>query len=599
MVFLIKQRMTQMRSLMKERKIDAYLIPTADFHNSEYVSDYFMAREYMSGFSGSNGTLVVMQKEAGLFTDGRYFIQAEKELAGTDIILYRMGEENVPTVLQFLESKITAGSTIAFDGRVIDAKYGQRLQKITERKAAHIKYEEDLVNIIWKDRPPLPQGDVFIISNELAGQSVSKKLVQVRTVMKEEECAYFLLSKLDDIMWLFNIRGNDIACNPVCLSYAFVTEDQAFLFLSPSICQKDKLSAYAAENNITLKAYEDISEFLTLFPYKGAILYDEDNINYTLYKIVSEKCKTVNAVNPTTDLKAIKNEAELSHMRNIFCKDSAAVTKFIYWLKHLDFIKEYTEYDAAQYLEDCRRSIEEFFDISFPTISAYMENAAMMHYHTEKETAKTLKSEGLLLVDSGGQYMGGTTDVTRTIALGSISEEMKRQYTAVVSGMLQLSGAHFLYGCSGKNLDILARQPLWDMHIDYKCGTGHGIGYMLSVHEGPQNIRWRYQEGTKEEILKSGMVVSNEPGVYIEGSHGIRIENIMAVKEDVKNSDGQFMQFETLTYVPIDIDAIDVSGLTKRNRQLLNAYHESVYNKVSPYLTEAENAWLYEVTRAV
>ncbi|MBQ6806503.1 MAG: aminopeptidase P family protein [Lachnospiraceae bacterium] len=599
----VKDRIELLRKKMTEENIDYYLIPTADYHNSEYVSDYFKVREYFSGFTGSNGSLVISQKEAGLWTDGRYFIQAEKELTGSDITLFRMMEEGVPTIQEYLEKQMKEGQTLGFDGKVINSAYGKKLEEVLKDNGITIRYEKDLAGSLWEERPDMPSNPVMVLSEDICGQTVGDKLVKVREVMQKEKCEAHLLSKLDDLMWLLNIRGGDVACNPVALSYVFLTMDECFLFIQEKAISEE-LRAHAEKWSVTLKDYNDIEVFLQNFygeeqgnVYNKGVLLDDKNVNYTLYRIIKDRVEIVIGENPSELMKAKKNPIELSKMQEVYLKDSAVLTKFIYWLKKNVGKMPITEYSAAMYLDDLRRKIDGFLDLSFPTISGYKENAAMMHYEATAESYKELKPEGMLLVDSGGQYLGGTTDVTRTIVLGEISEEVKKHFTAVAVGMLNLSNARFLHGCTGRNLDILARQPLWDMGIDYKCGTGHGIGYILNVHEGPQNIRWRYTEGAKEAVLEDGMVMSNEPGVYIEGSHGIRTENIIVVRNGEKNGDGQFLYFDTLTYVPIDLEAIDVRYMQPKDIVRLNEYHKAVYEKISPYLEEEEQEWLADATR--
>lgn len=596
---VIKERLELLRSAMREGMIDYYMIPTADFHNSEYVNDYFKVREFFCGFTGSNGTLVVWQTGAGLWTDGRYFIQAEKELAGTGVTLYRMGEEGVPEIREFLKQNMTDGQTLGFDGRVMTAEAGMRYERELKEKNIILSYDRDLAQNVWTDRPALPCGPIFALPDAVAGKTAAQKLEEVREKIKAAGAEGFLLTKLDDLMWLLNIRGCDVECNPVALSYGYVSKDKMCLFIQKEAVP-DAVKAYLESAGVSLREYGEITAFIQGELAPGtSVLADRRHCNYTLYKKLKEKCAVVEKKNPTELLKAVKNPVELANMAKVYLFDSVAVTKFIYWLKKNIGKTEITEITAADYLEGLRRSTPGFLDLSFPTIAGYKANAAMMHYEATPEHFAVLSPEGMLLVDSGGQYMGGTTDVTRTIVLGPISDEIKVHYTAVASGMLQLTYAKWLYGCTGRNLDILARQPMWDMGIDYKCGTGHGVGYILNVHEGPQGLRWKYVEGLSEAVLEEGMNVTNEPGIYMEGSHGIRIENVMVVKNDIKNSDGQFMRFETLTYVPIDLDAIVPERMTAENRKRLNAYHQAVYEKVSPYLTEEEREWLREATREV
>lgn len=593
----VKERIKLLQEKMKEEQIDYYLIPTADYHNSEYVNGFFKVREYFSGFTGSNGSLVVSQTEAGLWTDGRYFIQAEKELSGSGITLFRMQEEGVPTIQEYLAKHMQEKEVLGFDGRVVTASYGKKLEKALQDKKVIFRYEKDIAGSLWEERPEMPGNPVSVLPEEICGLSAAQKLAQVREKMKEQNCTAHLLAKLDDLMWLLNIRGKDVAYNPVALSYGFFTMTEAWLFIQERAVSGE-LRAYAAKYGITLKDYDEITAFLKTVTAEK-VLFDEDNVSYALYRILREQTELVADANPTEKLKAVKNPVELSHMEEVYLKDSVALTKFIYWLKSNIGKIPMNEYSAAMYLDNLRREVDGFLDLSFPTISGYKENAAMMHYEATETENKELKAEGMLLVDSGGQYMGGTTDVTRTIVLGEISEEIKKHFTAVAVGMLRLTAARFLYGCTGRNLDILAREAVWNLNIDYKCGTGHGIGYILNVHEGPQNIRWRYTDTMKEAVIEAGMVISNEPGVYKEGSHGIRTENIIVARNGEKNGDGQFMYFDTLTYVPIDLCGIEPSYMQEVDIQRLNAYHKAVYEKVSPYLNEEERCWLEKATAPV
>ena len=594
----ISDRIKLLQETLKNENIDYYMIPTSDFHNSEYVSGYFKVREYFSGFTGSNGTLVVSHDHAGLWTDGRYFVQAQKELEGSGIELFCMHEKGVLSIKEYLEQNMKDGEVLGFDGRVVTASYALSLEKVLSDKNMEFKYDKDIAGALWEERPSIPAFPIMILPEEICGQNVEEKLTQIRKEMKNHQCSAHLITKLDDIMWLFNIRGKDIECNPVAFAYGYITMTDAYLFVQKRTVS-DELKQYVDKWKITLKYYDEIEEFLENVTAQGRILLDERSVNCRLYGIVKGRAKVINAPNPSEKLKAIKNPVELEHLEKVYLKDSVAVTRFIYWIKKNIGKIPLNEYSASMHMDELRREIDGFFDLSFPTIGAYKENAAMMHYEATETVNKELKPEGMFLVDSGGQYMGGTTDVTRTIVLGEISDTIKRHFTAVAVGMLRLSDAKFLYGCTGRNLDILARGSLWDMGIDYKCGTGHGIGYILNVHEGPQNIRWRYAEDVKEAVIEEGMVMSNEPGVYKEGSHGIRTENVIVAKNSEKNDDGQFMHFDTLTYVPIDLDGIDISVMQPKDIERLNDYHKKVYDKVSPYLNDEERVWLREATRMI
>ena len=594
---VIQNRLQALREAMRAAGIDYYMIPTADFHNSEYVSDYFKVREYFCNFSGSNGTLVIWQEGAGLWTDGRYFIQAEKELEGTSVTLYRMREEGVPTITEFLVQNMKQGQTLGFDGRVIPAQSGKEYEKKFADKQISIVYDKDLAEGIWTDRPAFPAGKVTVLDEQIAGKSFEEKRGQILEKLEKEGADAFLLTKLDDLMWLFNIRGCDVECNPVAMSYGYLTKERSVLFIQKSVLD-DGVRAYLDKKGIEVEGYEDVVEFLRGLSPKGKTLVDVRHCSYALYKTLAQKQKPVEKKNPTELLKAIKNPVELANMEKMYLKDSLALTRFIYWLKKNIGKMEITEITAADKLEEFRREIPECLGLSFPTIGGYKANAAMMHYEATPESFAVLKPEGLFLVDSGGQYLGATTDVTRTIVLGPVSDEIRQHYTVVAAGMLQMTNARWLHGCTGRNLDILARQPVWNIGMDYKCGTGHGVGYILNVHEGPQGLSWQYAEGRPEAVIEEGMDITNEPGIYVEGSHGIRIENVMVAKNDVKNEYGQFMHFETLTWVPIDMEAIDEKYMTETQRAFLYKYQREVYEKLSPYLDDEEKAWLLKETRA-
>lgn len=595
----IQARLGALRAVMEKEGMDFCLIPTADFHGSEYVGGYFKAREYFSGFTGSAGTLLVWRDGAGLWTDGRYFVQAQRELEGTGITLFRSAEEGVPDIPAFLEEHMEEKQTLGFDGRVLTAKEGEKLARLLAPKQIVFATEKDPAGEAWPERPPLAAGPVRVLNKMLSGMETEEKQRLVREALKKQHATALLLTGLDEVMWLLNVRGEDIACNPVALSYGYLNENALYFFVQKGALGEEA-SSYLAKHGILVRAYEEIGSFLEKETKKDKVLLDMGRCSYSLWqKVKAGAAALVEGKSPVEALKAVKNPVELANMEKIYLKDSAAVTKFLYWVKKNLGHENMTEMSVARHLEDLRREIPEYLDLSFPTIAAYGANAAMMHYEASADSNAEIKPEGMLLVDSGGQYAGGTTDVTRTIVLGELPAEIKRQYTAVAAGMLRLWKARFLYGCSGRNLDILARGPLWKMGIDYKCGTGHGIGYILNVHEGPQSVRWRFAGGVEEAVLEEGMVLSDEPGVYIAGSHGIRIENVLAVKKDIKNESGQFMRFETLTYVPVDLDGIDVSCLEEEDRKALNAYHALVRKKISPFLTEEERAWLKEATRAI
>ncbi|CEP48481.1 aminopeptidase P family protein [Paraclostridium sordellii] len=596
---MIKERLAKLREYMSEKNIDAYIIPSSDNHQSEYVGDHFKCREFISGFTGSAGTVVVTMEEAGLWTDGRYFIQAEKELEGSTIKLFKMGEEGVPTTEEYLYEFLKEGKTLGFDGRVICAKEGINLEKKLAKKNIKIVYDYDLVGMIWNDRPDLSTAKAFLLDVKYAGETFSSKLNRVRESMKEKNANVHVITTLDDIAWLFNIRGGDVKFNPVVLSYALITLDKVYLFLDKSKLNEEILNELSKEN-VEIKPYNDIYEFIKTLDKNDKILLDSTKINYAILNNIPSEVEKVDEFNPTMFMKAQKNPIELENIRNSHVKDGVAFTKFMYWLKNNVGKIEISELSASKKLEDLRREQEGFIEPSFGTIAGYRDHAAMMHYSATKESDAKLEASDLFLIDSGGQYFDGTTDITRTIALGKINDELKKHFTAVARGMINLSMAKFLYGVRGYNLDILARRPMWNMGIDYKCGTGHGIGFLLNVHEAPNGFRWRIiPDRFDSAVLEEGMVTTNEPGIYVEGSHGIRTENELVVRKAEKNEYGQFMEFEVVTLAPIDLDAIDPEEMNKEEKAYLNWYHELVYNKVSPFLTEDEKAWLKEYTKAI
>ena len=596
---MIKQRIEKIRDLMKEKNIYAYIVPSSDYHQSEYVGDYFKSREFMSGFTGSAGTLIISMDEAGLWTDGRYFIQAEQELKDSGIKLFKMGEEGVPTIEEYLLEKLPKNSTLGFDGRVMSVKEGQSLANKLAFKGINIEYKYDLVNDIWEDRCSLPTEKAFLLGTEYSGESFSDKLSRIRAVMKEKKATTHILASLDDIAWLFNIRGRDVKSNPVVLSYAVISIDSVYLFIDKNKIGED-IRAELSKENVQIKGYEEVYEFIKNIDENEVVLIDTSKVNYAIYNNIPSNVQKIEERNPSILFKSIKNEIELKNIRNSHIKDGVAFTKFMYWLKNNIGKIEITEISATQKLEEFRREQDKFIEPSFSTIAAYKDHAAMMHYSATEESNYKLEPRDLFLVDSGGQYFDGTTDITRTIALGPIPENVRKDFTNVVRGMIRLSKAKFLYGCRGYNLDILARGPLWEEGIDYKCGTGHGIGFVLNVHEGPNGFRWKVREDIDDScILEEGMVTTNEPGVYVENSHGIRIENEIVVRKAEKNEYGQFMDFEVITFAPIDLDAIDESLILKDEKVYLNNYHKQVYDKISPYLNEEEKQWLKTYTREI
>lgn len=596
---MIPERLTALREEMKRRNIDIYVVPTADFHESEYVGEHFKARKFITGFTGSAGTAVITLKEAGLWTDGRYFVQAEKQLEGSTVTLYRMAEEGVPAVEEFVKDKLPQGGCIGFDGRTVNGAWGEKFAAIAEEKNGSLFVGEDLIDLIWTDRPELSRAPLFILEEKYSGKSTAEKIKDVRAKMAEEGADVHILTSLCDIAWLLNIRGGDIQSVPVVLSYLVLTRDQCIWFLQEEVVD-DAIRAYLNENHIETRPYDAIYTYVPDIPESAVVLMNKSGVNYRICNELNKNIQVINKPNPTELMKAVKNPVEVDNTRLAHVKDGVAVTKFMYWLKTNIGKIPMTEISASDYLEARRREQENFIDLSFTTISAYGANAAMMHYSATPESNTELKPEGFLLVDSGGHYYEGTTDITRTFVLGTISDEMKQHFTAVCRSNMKLANAKFLYGACGLNLDILARGPLWDMGIDYKCGTGHGVGYILNVHEGPNGFRWKIvPERHDSGVLEEGMITTDEPGVYLEGKYGIRTENELVCRKAEKNEYGQFMEFENITYAPIDLDGIDPEQMSPREKQMLNDYHKKVYEVLSPYMTEEENEWLKKYTRAI
>ncbi len=591
----VLKRITLLREKMSEEKIDWYLITSDDFHSSEYVSDHFKVREYYTGFTGDNAFLLLNKESAYMWTDGRFFIQAAIELMGTTIDLMKWGEEGVPTLSEFIKDNIKEGETLAFDGRTVSCKLGTKLKVILDEKSARIVFAKDFAGEFWTDRPAMPENKVFSLSDDEAGESVLSKLSRVRLALKKKNASALVLSKLDDIAWLVNLRGSDIECNPVFLSYMIVGESDCFLFAKKNAIDIDTADKLLRDG-IVLKEYDEFSDFLSLYK-AGSIMLEEESVSFSTFVLAKNNKKIIRSTNPTTVLKAVKNKREIERIKEITILDSVCVTKFMYWLKHLDDVSKVSELDCAEKMDKLRSEVEGFIELSFPTIAGYGPNAAMMHYEATKDNFSYLKPEGLFLIDSGGQYMKGTTDVTRTYSLGPVSDEIRMHFSKVTAGMLALADAKFIYGCTGRNLDIIARLPLWELGIDYKCGTGHGVGYILNVHEGPHGIRWKYSKEVEEAVLEDGMIMSDEPGVYVKDSHGIRIENVILCTEDKKTEDGRFMKFEHLTWTPIDRDVIDKKYLSPRDIERRDDYHRKVFEITSEYFEGDELIWLKEVTK--
>ena len=582
---------------MEQQNIDCYIIPTDDYHHSEYVGDYFKFREYMTGFSGSTGTAVFTREKAGLWTDGRYFIQAEAQLKGSGITLYKSGEPEVPTIEEFLKKELEEGAVLGFDGRTVSYAQGEKYRQIAEGEGASIEFRLDLAPDTWTGRPEMSTEPAFLLEDEYSGENIESKLKRIREKMKENGCNAHILSSLDDIAWLFNIRGNDIAYCPLVLSYAIVYNNSVELFANSQKFSEEIVNLFA-ENQIQIYPYEDIYSVVSEMTSEDKVLLDSKIMNYRLYQAISKDTVIVDKQNPEILMKSVKNETQAENLRKAHLKDAVAHTKFMYWLKKNIGRVEITELSASARLEGLRAEQEHFLGPSFGPISAYGEHGAIVHYSADEKSNVPLKEGKLFMTDTGGHYLEGSTDITRTVALGEVGNIEKEHFTLVARAMLRLANTVFLYGCSGANLDCIAREVFWKEGLNFNHGTGHGVGYLLNIHEGPINFRWK--EGERPApALEENMVITDEPGIYIEGSHGIRLENELLVRKTVKNEYGQFMNFEILTYVPIDLDAILPEKMNTEEKEMLNHYHKQVYEKVSPYLSEEERIWLKEYTRAV
>ncbi|MGN0437189.1 MAG: aminopeptidase P family protein [Lachnospiraceae bacterium] len=608
----------KLRLEMEKHNIDAYLIVSDDFHGSEYVGDYFKCRAYISGFDGSAGTLVITKEEAGLWTDGRYFIQAASQLEHTGITLFKMGEEGVPTVLAYLAKTLKEHSTLGYDGRTLSVGYGKKIkEQLVDKDITYVE-NIDLVDLVWENRPELSHEPIWLLEDCYAGLSREKKLENLRAEMKKLGADYHLLSSLDDIAWLYNIRGNDIAYNPVALAYTLVdvTGNRTMLYVrEDALGEPEKKELIKC--NIQIRSYFDIYDDIARLGtkefcpesklesgLKPSLLIDETTLNLSLYAGIPEGVEIINHANPTYLAKAIKNKTEMKNERLAHIKDGVAVTKLIYWLKNLPNSEEFqqgriTELDVSEKLLALRKEQDGFLDQSFAPIIATGAHGAIVHYEPTKKTNVPIENNTFLLMDTGGQYYEGTTDITRTVVIGTVTKEQKRHYTAVLRGNLNLANAYFKYGVAGANLDYLARSPLWELGLDYNHGTGHGVGYLLNVHEGPNAVRLKDVDQKIGTPFEEGMITSDEPGLYLEGQYGIRLENLMMCVTHQTTDMGRFMKFETLTMVPFDRDAILLEDMNGDDIARLNSYHQYVYDGISPYLTKEEANWLYQVTRPI
>ena len=595
----IVDRLRAFRARMDEENMAVVIVPTADSHASEYLADHFKTRQWLSGFTGSAGTLVVGREEAALFTDGRYFIQAERQIAGTGITLMRSGTAGVPTVEQYVCSLAKAGESCGVDFSVISSHFAADMSDMLAGREIALRDTGDWFETLWTDRPAMPTDPVYLLEEKYTGKSVSAKLAAIREVMAKAGADMHVVNVLDDIAWTLNVRGSDVHCTPVVMSYLLIGREDAIWFVDTQKVSEPVREALFSEG-VYLREYGEITAALEAIEPGTSVMVDGRKMTASLCAALADT-NIIQHENPAFRLKAIKNDVELDNLRAAHVKDGLAVTRLMYWLKQNAGKVPMDELSVTDRLLALRQEQEHFISTSFDTICAYRENAAMMHYKATEESSATIEAKDLLLIDSGAQYLEGTTDITRTFAMGEVDREQKEHFTAVLCGMLNLQNAKFLHGVTGIGLDILARGPMWDLGIDYRCGTGHGVGYLLSVHEGPNAFRW-YKSPTRNEdtVMEAGMVTTDEPGIYIEGSHGIRIENELVCKKLEMNEYGQFMGFEAITCAPIDLDAVIPEQMTARQRGWLNAYHAFVLEKLEPLMAnEDERAWLRHATRAI
>ena len=594
----INERLAALRAEMKKDGIDWYIVPSGDCHGSEYLSDYFRTMRFISGFTGSAGTVLVGRETALLWTDGRYFIQAERELSGSEFKLMRMAQAGVPTVAEYLTAELKDGEVLGFDGRMTTVKLVEEWEKALEGKKISFKAGRDLLGAIWTERPAQLFSKPFLLDVKYTGRSAAEKIAAVREKMKEAGASVHFLSALDDIAWLLNLRGDDVPNNPVTFGFVKLSADEAVLY-----CRKENfgpdVAAALEEQGVSLKEYEGFWNEAAAVGADAKVLFDPAKTAYLLKASLSEGSEKIAKTNPTTLMKCVKNPVEQEALRESHRKDGVAMVKWLYWLKHHPAPETLSEIDVSDYLEKCRRE-QGAFELSFPTIAAMGPNAAMMHYSATPEKYSMIEKKGFLLVDSGGQYLDGTTDITRTITMGPLTETERRHYTAVLRSFLRLGAAKFLKGVTCYFLDILARGPVWDLGIDYRCGTGHGVGFCLNVHEGPNGFRWAKPAALDGlVVLEPGMVTTDEPGIYTEGEYGIRIENELLCVTDEENEYGQFYRFENLTLCPIDLTPVMTELMSPDEKKALNEYHAMVYERLQSGLTPDEAAWLKEITQPV
>ncbi len=590
----VNDKIKLLREHMKKNGLDAYIIPSSDPHLSEYVADHWKARAWISGFTGSAGTFVAVMDESGLWTDGRYFIQAEKQLTGSEIKLFKMGNPGVPSYTEWIAEKLKNGDCVGFNGRTISVFDYREMERKLSAKGIRIDKSHDLVGSIWDNRPQIPSDMIFCHDIKYTGMSAKEKIEKVREEMKKVNAENYLISSLDDIAWLFNIRGGDVPYICVTIAYALISMDRAYLFINPAKVADDVMKTLN-DNKVEVLDYDAVREKIEKLDNKQSIAFDIKRTNCWLYDAIPSGCAKVEVDEITAALKAVKNETEIENIKRCQISDGVAMVKFLLWLDKNIGRREISEITVSDKLKQLRFQQPDNIGSSFETIAGYKDHGAIMHYSAAEDSKYMLEDKGMMVLDSGGQYLNGTTDITRTIVFNEISEEEKTDFTLVLKAHIALASAKFLYGATGSNLDVLARKPLWELGLDYKCGTGHGVGYCLSVHEGPQSFSPRPNKAK----LEKGMIITIEPGIYREGKHGVRTENMVLVVEDEKTEFGQFMRFEPLTLCPVSLKGINPDMLTEQEKEWLNTYHKKVLETLSPYLNAEEKAWLEENTRKI
>lgn len=590
---IINERIAALRAHIVKENIQAFIIPSTDPHLSEYVAPHWQSREWISGFTGSAGTVVVTAKEARLWTDSRYFLQADRQIEGTGIALYKEMLPETPSIPAFLSSLLQKGDTVGIDGKMFSADEVQHLQRELRQSGIHVKSIADPMQLLWSDRPAMPLAPAFVYDTKYAGKSFTEKLSAVRKKMKAAGAESLLLSALDEIAWLLNIRGSDVHCNPVVVSYLLIERYEIHYFIQPQKVTAE-LASYFKANGISIHGYKEIEDYLSN-THAESILVNPVKTNYAIYSAIYPACRIINGTSPIALLKAVRNEQEIIGIHAAMQRDGIALVRFLKWLEEAVPAGRETEISVDRKLHEFRAAQPLYMGESFDTIAGYKEHGAIVHYEATPETDVALKPEGFLLLDSGAQYLDGTTDITRTIALGNLTEEEKLDYTLILKGHIALAMAVFPEGTRGAQLDVLARMPIWQQHMNYLHGTGHGVGHFLNVHEGPQSIRMN----ENPIPLQPGMITSNEPGVYKAGSHGIRTENLVLTVPAGKGMFGNYLKFETITLCPICRKGIIKELLTAEEIKWLNKYHQTVYEKLAPDLNNDEREWLKEACKAI